>query len=284
MSSFFLLILVLLGYAGEVHADILFLDLNNGEKEIEAARAAADKRWTVGDDGKMHREKLIVFPDVPTSVRRRFREINSQLDALAAGIDKTGFFTAEIQDKMSRLNQEEESLKGKYFVTSALLGTKLKELAKKHVKLTSLVISGHSSGDEFYGQFADKTFGRDDILNALESAPEIRNSIHSIFLWGCYGGTESNSLYWKNSDSKLNLVVGFSATAPLSTQSPSYYLLGDALIRAEELAGKNDLRSVRKMLLSLNSVNQTPATLLVGKCFVGTEVPSTYEDGKEANC
>ncbi len=106
------------------HADILFLDLNNSPKEIEAAKKAAKQRG----------EKLIVFPDGSTSYDTDF---SSQLSEKLQQMKKD-----KIQSKISSVILSGHNGNGHFTGSKASLSyVELQEVIESNPELTESVKS-----------------------------------------------------------------------------------------------------------------------------------------------
>ncbi len=120
----FLVVLAIFTNFNTAYADILFLDLNNSPKEIEAAQIAAKQRG----------EKLIVFPDKPTNYDTDF---SSQLSTKLQEMKKN-----KIQSKISSVILSGHNGNGHFTGSKASLSyVELQQVIESNPELTESVKS-----------------------------------------------------------------------------------------------------------------------------------------------
>ena len=189
------LLFIIITNFNTVYADILFLDLNNSPKEIEAAKKAAKQRG----------EKLIVFPE------RAMR------------------YPADIEQN---LNQKLTELKSK----------------NQQNKISSLIISGHDGNGHFTGSKGSMSYS--DFANILESHPELKESVKSLYLWGCYTATPGSIINnWKPTFKNLDVIIGYDGSAPANDKLAGHNYLADALVKEKKMtSAKTDKQLKRKII------------------------------------
>lgn len=96
------LLLTILLFSSSVYADILFIDMNNSSKEIDAAKRAAATRG----------EKLIVLPKLPQEDQKELAKVLSQLQIERSRLRKLGCATSEAE--MESQDNFPESCNNKY--------------------------------------------------------------------------------------------------------------------------------------------------------------------------
>jgi hypothetical protein len=133
-------------------ADLLFLDLNDGSKEVAEAQAVA--RWQT-------HERVFVYPTYSASERSRIRAQGFQLEARQQNYEYLVKHGAPAQAARAGQAVEAASLEfrqalGEGF-TLAGLDRFLTQAEQNGADLSALVISGHHGTDDYWGLFTKGT-------------------------------------------------------------------------------------------------------------------------------
>lgn len=238
-------------------ADILFLDLNDSPKEIEAAQRAAAKRG----------EKLIVLPTVTASQKadlqrardevRRTQQIQRQ--------QCRGSRTRACEQAENAYISAVESV-GQYQpqVNFDVLKKELESMSRNKVSLSSVIISGHDGNGSFVGSrggLSDK-----EVKEAFEAASPLGNSVKSLMLWGCYttniGSLEYN---WKKVLPGLSVIAGYDGSAPAGDKPASWNYLEDILIKEKALSQAADQRTIQQIFKSIRDINIVTSAICVNQ-------------------
>ena len=264
-------------------ADIIFIDLRRSALEIQSAREAAAIRG----------EKLVVIPpEYAAADKVKVDALQKQYDALDKKYQAITPSDHELMLAVYAKKAEMDDIRKKYFWTPALLDQAITAIEKQGRAVTSLIVSGHSDGTSFWGPLADtgtvNELHRDQLLEVYAKHPKSKLTTHSVFLWGCHSGEMEPINWWRKKFPDVNVLGGFSGTAPLNTTAQSHTLLKDILIKESVLAKENDLKQVKTTLTQLNDALLTPAVVMANNCYVGTpmsEVKSIkFGDPQAAGC
>lgn len=251
-----ILVFLLFLYPKSSLADILFLDLNNNPKEIEAAQKAAAKR----------REKLIVLPQITNERKIEIKKLENELKKAR---NQYATLCNQITEACQRATATLSAATTKYnesrkVLNKEFLSQELRQLHRQEVNLTSVVISGHDGNGSFDGVFGDLNDA--DIKEAFDSVSPFGESIRSLLLWGCYttniGSLETN---WKKILPNLNVIAGFDDSAPLGDKPANWDLLEDILVKEKTLTDARDQKALMHAFNSLRSANKTHAAICVNE-------------------
>ena len=250
-------------------ADILFIDFNKSPAEVDAARSAARARH----------EKLVIFPD-PTSeqktmiargeqidrlrapLSKKFYELNDELDITSdqVKVQEIEAQQKELQEKMSQLDREEHELsKGltDLEINEANLTACIKKKINSGAIFETLIISGHQSGGYFGAQGRlDKV----ELASIISEIPEIKNSLKSIYGWGCYSATVEQGIFWKDNIPNLKMLAGYDGSAPAGVTQASSKVLQTVLARDFEIQHSRanaQSASYETLLSKLTGINET---------------------------
>lgn len=273
--------------SSQARGDILFLDLNNNPKEIEAAQKAARARG----------ERLIVRPIIPAAVQRNMQDASRELWAAAESLRKSkcsGKDTSECKplnqqykkatDKMREVMERYPSLDQKS------LSADLAKLKADKTSLSSVIISGHDGNGHFSGtQGSVSDTGIDAAFKA--NAP-LGDSVRSLLLWGCYT-TNLGALeyHWKGIFPNANMIAGYDGKAPLGDKPANWAYLEDVLKKEKKLTEARDKAALAKIFKSISGANQVNSAICVHSDDVVTldkvvsikdEMEKCKSDGSEA--
>ncbi len=157
----------------------------------------------------------------------RCTEIIGRFNRVSATIDETTLTTE------AYINRVKEANGGTNFIY-AMVQAGFIEIAKRGIRPTSLIISGHSSGNAFGGRFGGIAFTslQRHIKNAYAAAPELLSDLKSIYLWGCNTLNPYEPEKWIGLFPTLEMITGFQGSAPSNLNSSSWTIL-DRLLHLE---------------------------------------------------
>lgn len=124
---------------------------------------------------------------------------------------------------------EAEALAKKYGETihvvtagRASIDDQLSELFQKaergEIELGTLIVSGHSNGEWFFGKNGG-IYGLDDLAKKFPKAAE---TVKSFIGLGCYSATRYNALEWQRRFPDASVIAGFGGSAPSGDWSVKY--------------------------------------------------------------
>ncbi|QLY24535.1 hypothetical protein HW988_13870 [Bdellovibrio sp. KM01] len=253
-------------------ADILFVDVNNSPKEIEAAQKAAIARH----------EKLIVIPD-PQKQTAQDKELRRQIDQ-ATNNARTICNKSPGKDCgdaiQARTNLVEKQMKSPNYVSSENLSSQLAVLKKNGSKLSSVIISGHDGNGHFGG--SQGLLNDKDIAEAFAQNAPVGDEVRSMMLWGCYtANIGSLTSYWKKTLPNVELIAGYDGIAPLGDKPANWDYLSDVLIKEKKLTAIKDANELKKALQGLDGTNLLNASLCVDDNFASNKFALNLKDAKK---
>ncbi len=270
--------ILLLSLPFSVLADVLFIDLNTSPKEVQAAERAAQKRG----------EKLIVLPEIPSSVQKKLGVLNNDLQKVESQIRKKNCemtVSKECDDLLSKetqLNNEKRSLTHRLKIGPSELTKALKRIEKNNIQLTSVVFSGHDGNGVFMGTAGG--FREPDIAEAFDAVPRLKKGVRSVMLWGCYtANMGALNHWWKKTFPDAELIAGFDGVAPSGAKAGSANYLEDILVKEKELTAIKDEKEMALAFKRLKDVPYMNAALCSNDIYVSNSL--TFSLGQaDANC
>jgi hypothetical protein len=271
-------------------ADILFLDYNISSNEVRAAREAATQRD----------EKLIVLPAIPQSLRNEVDVLKGKIarseaqeaqlahlagrnwlpeSKLASVMDQS----AQAADQTTALYAQAKGLLEGKSITTQDIAEAIERTETEGRAITSLVISGHSYGDNFWG-LTSKGVTPKEIETIFSEHSRMRAELRSLMLWGCYSNTPSRAAIWREAFPLTSVILGFGAEAPEGAAITSPALLKDGLLKDSKLAEQGDIQSVQALLRSLKDANQSHLTGAIHSCFVGIGIAPHFLADADLSC
>lgn len=170
------------------------------------------------------------------------------------------------------------------------LRTAMRAHTKSGRTFSTLIVSGHYSQQRFYG----KNRGRDleityTRLNGVLRDPQfadIRKSIRSVLLWGCYTARPRAIADWKALLPRTQLLAGFNFAAPPSTALSSPVLMRNVLrISEDHLTDRQLIKRVQGLLNftegreePYNFFGNTNLALVVRGCYITSNMGRLAED------
>jgi len=255
-------------------ADIVFFDTNNAPMEIEAAKRAARRRG----------EQVHVYPFRDPAMAVRITNIQSQMRRLEDEHRRPGVSEqrrSEIVREYENLDRERRPLMRQNMLNARSADEALKALRDRGVKVTSIVISGHSgNGGDFSGD--NGSLHRRDLKNILKQMPDFAANIKSLFLPGC-NTTRPACLDhdWLDSIPNLRAVGGYNGTAPSRERGAGHQFLERFLADEHRLAAARTPAAIRAVANSMipGDVATTASICLPDRKYV---TKTEYTDLAEA--
>lgn len=274
MKKIFFFAMILMSHT--VLADVLFIDLNNSNKEIEAAKKAAISRG----------EKLIVLPQMSSKDQKEMLSLTAAFTLEKNKLKKQGCPTSDDEAetmtfdyeqcdslgvKFNQLKSQREEISNRYFLDKPTLISEFKKLKDQKVSLSALVVSGHDGNAHFFGENAN--FNEEELREAFKKNSPLGDQIRSLMLWGCYtANIASISKNWKTMLPNVELIAGFDGSAPAGYQIGSSTYLQDVLTQEKRLTQIKDKKILQKNFKALKNVREMTAALCVGDSYVTNQV------------
>lgn len=248
------LLWILLCFALPSWANILFLDMNNSPKEIEAAAEAA----------KNSKRELVVYPVVPTKVRSEITAIDGKINKLMRTRDKKckkmdSDFCKKTADEIgAKLKEREEMAKPYKFSKESLLAF-LEQQRKEGKVFPSVVVSGHDGTGSFSGHFG--RVGDEELAKIFEEA-DIHQDIRTFHLWGCYTTSPGSlMLNWKKHFPNISLFTGYDGRAPLNDKPAGWSYLKGVLEKEPALLEVENAKKLQAILKKIPGANQVTSAI-----------------------
>jgi len=259
-----------LGIIPRAHADVLFLDLNLSAEEVQSVRTA----------GQTQREALVVYPQMrDRSVLPGLRKIYNRRANAYGKLSKLKSDREEMskKKKLTRAELQLQELNAKSIETLQIeikdLTAKIKQalgkdlfswekfkslltkLSDQNRKVTTLILSGHSLGLDFWGVTSTEDIERNDLIQTLNQFPGLFSSLNTILLWGCYTGTLENLVWWNSLQvgETRKFWVGFMASGPSTTSDESPELLKQIMTKKAQAFDHASPELFEKWFWSLSS-------------------------------
>lgn len=258
------LLLTLLFLSPLAQADVLFLDLNNSPKEIEAARAAAKKSGrafkVIPDPAPAMRQKATFLTQKGAQLFRKFERNCKgpapECEKLLAAIEQVRFEKSELVSKMQFDKNK--------------LRDFLAERERSGKPLSSIVVSGHDGTGHFSGDFGG--VGDKELAETLEEFPSTKNGLRSLHLWGCYTTSPGSlMLNWKKHFPNVSLISGYDGRAPLNDKPAGWHYLKGVIEREPELLRIQDHKKLKAALLKIPGARTMHAAVQVCDNYATTK-------------
>lgn len=149
-----------------------------------------------------------------------------------------------------------------------LVEKKIKDLAENNIAVSSVVLSGHDGSGHFHGHAGSGSkFQMVDMLKgAYEGKPELLEQLNSVFLWGCYTATASETEWWSEQLESLNIVAGFNGSGPSIGKRASHEILYDLMSSQKEIARIEEADRMEAALKNLDGLNYLYSGIYVRNC------------------
>lgn len=159
----------------------------------------------------------------------------------------------------------------------AELDQKLSELKASNTQVNSLLISGHDGGGDFGGEHGAVT--KLDLVAVVERHPELKESVTSLLLLGCYTGVKQEIFDWKEVLPKTNLIAGYEGQAPLGDKPAGHSYIEGVLLKEKainEVKSKRELDQVLKR--GIRHISSISAAMYIHPqmCAPGTQHESGF--------
>ncbi len=241
---------------------MLFLDFNASEKEVQAAQRAACRRG----EGYVHAPGIQHLTVIGPMLKRIFFD-HEETNRLERIKDKT----PEIKDRLKTLYTRKSDLDKKvrqYSDDNKLnmvdaLNAALLEIKTKGQILSSMVISGHHAGGQFYGESYVGTLDSEEVWTILNAYPEVTGQLTILALWGCDSVTPFDSKVYKLNLPSLKVIAGFYDTAPAGQRAASYGYLESVLVKESEIQALGDVGLMRRGLGVIDHLFETFSALYI---------------------
>lgn len=238
----FLAILTFLLTAPAHADDVLFLDMNASYMEIKAAEAAAKKA----------KRGFVAFPPMSDAQRKELYEANTNVQAIETKMAKACNGPANpkctaISSAYRSARDKQVKLTKAFQVEPKKLAAFLAEQDASGRKFGSVVISGHDGTGSISGHLG--SVNDEAMLNLFQNSSSVKDSLRSLYLWGCYTASPSSILLnWKSKFPYMNLIAGYDGRAPLSDKPAGWKYLAGALEKEEALHAITDSKKLRDAL------------------------------------
>ncbi len=267
--------LLLVVFTVAARADIVFIDMNNVDEEINAAREAAKKRG----------EKLIVIPTKRDRLRKDSKEKQPILEeqyAVGRQYNKLKcrqFETNDCKTLLRRYQDTAEKLSKFESYSVDELKEDLKSLPKN---ISTVMISGHDGEGSFKGEFGN--IQNQDFLNAFKEFKG-RNNIKSLYLLGCYSTTTNTmSKLWKQAFPSASLIAGYEGVGFLRDNPQGHAFIRKALAEESNLLAA---KSINEAQTKFRDISPKQSKYSTAACLQKTDNPedsvylsATREAGK----
>ena len=256
------------------HADILFLNLHLSAEELTAAKSAANIRG----------ERVIMLPKMDDNSWNSYQDL----------IEKAATYTRAARntrdpDAATRATENAEAAQKKadeinksFPINEQTLQDAITEAEATDRPIRSLVISGHSNGRDFWGDFSEVS--SPDVAQIFAKHPKTLETLRGIFTWGCYSTTLDKVMFWKKSFPNVSVILGFGDAAPLSNTDESPGLLKDGLIKQHALAENTDADSVTLAFRGLSFEGDTNSAAAINSYYVGNGFSAVEINEAQTQC
>jgi len=137
--------------------------------------------------------------------------LESELEKLQTEIENVNVKHEQTQAAFDAITEEEKDLKRNTTVNINTISIRLDELQAAGKKVNSLIISGHSKGYNFFGEFGDIYL--DEINDAFEQRG-MKSSVAAAYLLGCYTATDISRHWWREHFPEMKFFAGFRYKGP----------------------------------------------------------------------
>ncbi len=158
----------------------------------------------------------------------------------------------------------------------------LQQLVRKDQHPVALIFSGHSGGKSFFGERGNLSLK--EVKQAFQAVPKLpdqsalRDSVRSVYLFGCYTGTFGSVRLWREQFPKAGVLVGFEQSAPSKAQTASSALIGDLVAREQQLTQKRDLKAVEKLFREIQYSNQVSLAVCLNDQYVSQSARLNFQE------
>lgn len=233
------------------NADVLFLDMNNSPREIEAARR--------------HGRPVEVFPPVTNEQRRQLDQfkaaelrIGREMQRLDCGKLNEPGGCAPLRERAIAISNNRHQLQKEIAFTPEKFEAFLADRATIGRPFTSVVVSGHDGTGSIIGEFG--SISDSQLAEALGRHAGQKEALRALHLWGCYTtSTSSLLLNWKKSFPNVALITGYDGRAPLADKPAGWWYLEAVLKNENRLLAARDARHLQALLRQLRGASLVAA-------------------------
>jgi len=299
MSSRFAQVLIfssLLCTSAVTRADTLFINLNWSVEESDSIHAAVEKTG----------ENLLEFPNFKNAdirsqaqkreaLERKLLSLTKNYYSLSAKVSSYGFFGKVFSKKYREYLKQSEDYSAKIKEVEAEkakiksvavsldeIKNKIAELDQFGKEITAIVVSGHSSGNYFWGN--DVSITREFIISLTQRFPKVFNRLEAFIFLACHSGETDKFLLWRDllKNPNRQLIVGFDGSAPSHFSDESHNIVMNSLAGRKSLLDQNpDPEKIKTWFKALDpNVRQTALTLLVNEWVGGSSSRLVFKDIK----
>ncbi len=161
-----------------------------------------------------------------------------------------------------------------------LLAT-LKEMHASKRPLTSLIISGHYSKQQFQSEDKKRSISYSEITQIFRTSPfsQMAKETRHLLLWGCYTARPRAIANWQGLFPELLTLSGFSFAAPNAYTDASTGLIKDILVNGYKAGSSYQLeRSIGDITRTVNFL-QSNAVIVSGGCYYSTQLGNLSVSG-----
>lgn len=237
--------------------EILFFDLNDNPKEIEAAQRAAKRR----------NEKLIVYPSISASDKKEIESTKEELHKARSLFFECsnkigGSACKDLRANFDLARNKHNSTLEKNQMNPRKLNKIMEDLKDNNTKISSIVISGHDGNGFFTGTYGNLT--DNDLYRAVSNNTPVADGVRSLLLWGCYSANIGSLLtHWKKALPQAELIAGFDDSAPLGNKPANWAYLEDVLVKEKNLTSIKDSKTLQRVLKQLNGATKMHSSICV---------------------
>ena len=273
-------------------ADVIFIDLNNVDKEIQAVRQELASRRPP--------EKLILLPldhDSYTGRANKVKDlvinIDQNLSQLGSPCERAGN-CAQVRDNIKKAEAERDSIKKTLNYGADDLKKDLSTIPGDSV--SSVMVSGHhirsNSEDpsQFWGALGNiHVDGDKSFVSAFKDFN--KKNISSIYLLGCRSAIpEDLGGVWKTNFPNASYIVGYENTGFLQENPNSWAFIRKAMASEKQILASSSTETALKKFKSIspkNSTYGTAACLTIGNAeprFYSSSSNSSEDLASKLNC
>jgi hypothetical protein len=241
---------------------VLFVDTNGSLQEIETAQKAACKRG----------ETFVLIPKPSMLVKEVIAEQASYItrkkkyDKACSAASE--YCTGELKELDRLFKDLATHFKQLPKADDKTLDNEIASLSKNNTAISSVIFSGHNGGGSIAG--ITGRINKSDFFSSMNKhygkMPHLKDSLHSVLLWGCYSATPEEIMEWKAAYPTLKIIAGFNGVAPSNTQLAGTNIMKDLLINEAKLTSQVSPQKVKKAIQDLQSIQTTYSGIYVNSC------------------
>lgn len=157
-----------------------------------------------------------------------------------------------------------------------LLNDRLSEFEAHGTQISSLVVSGHDGVGSFFGDRGRITGS--DLKQIFEAHPKSRESVRSMYLWGCYalavGELNQN---WRLVFPDALFIAGFDGSAPSRYANAGQRVLESMLMKESKFMKAHDQRQLLALFRAIPSTDITTSAAYVCDQYITHSGIQTFQ-------